>query len=252
MRGNDWSAFDVLGLREGASLNDVRNAWRVKAKVLHPDFGGDAVLFDVALKAYEELMNALSDAPHSSESAGQSQPTPPAPTTQTPSEPDEQTRQEYAERVAAFLAEQDALRAGWTYNSYVTPFQIILTFLASTALAALSLWLRVSGILAHIFHIQGNRELLFGSSYSGVPSFAGMGHLKGMAAMTIALSLIFGSLWIFRLRKAHFYLPEKVLYGSALTAMLFGGEYLVHGWITLWFALGAAGYFYIIKKLNVD
>ena len=53
----EWTAYDALGLRPGATQDEIKAAWKVKAKALHPDFGGDSELFDRAARAYEELSN---------------------------------------------------------------------------------------------------------------------------------------------------------------------------------------------------
>jgi hypothetical protein len=49
------SAWSVLGLAPGASLDDVKRAFRKKALETHPDQGGDAEAFRGAQGAYEKL-----------------------------------------------------------------------------------------------------------------------------------------------------------------------------------------------------
>ncbi len=46
----------VLGVAEGASKADIRAAYRQKARVLHPDKGGDPNAFLKVQRAYRELV----------------------------------------------------------------------------------------------------------------------------------------------------------------------------------------------------
>lgn len=50
------SAWAVLGLTPAASLQDVKQAYRAKALVAHPDHGGDAAAFRELTRAYEKLV----------------------------------------------------------------------------------------------------------------------------------------------------------------------------------------------------
>jgi DnaJ-class molecular chaperone len=45
----------VLGVRPGASQEEIRAAWRRVAKATHPDNGGDPDAFAAAAEAYERL-----------------------------------------------------------------------------------------------------------------------------------------------------------------------------------------------------
>jgi hypothetical protein len=47
--------YDVLGVRPGASADEVRAAWRRKVLTAHPDRGGDEAAFAEALEAYQAL-----------------------------------------------------------------------------------------------------------------------------------------------------------------------------------------------------
>jgi hypothetical protein len=50
--------FDVLGIPHDATLHDIREAFRNKAKKLHPDVGGEEWAFRVLVQAYESLSQA--------------------------------------------------------------------------------------------------------------------------------------------------------------------------------------------------
>jgi hypothetical protein len=51
---NSVSAEKMLGLDEGAGADDVKKKYRQLMKVLHPDQGGSAYLFDLIKKAYDD------------------------------------------------------------------------------------------------------------------------------------------------------------------------------------------------------
>jgi hypothetical protein len=46
---------EVLGVRPGASPDEVRAAWRRRARATHPDRGGDEEAFSEVLEAYRRL-----------------------------------------------------------------------------------------------------------------------------------------------------------------------------------------------------
>jgi len=50
------SPFKQLGLSEFASIAEVKQAFRDKAKYLHPDKGGSAVVFNQTVKAYKSAL----------------------------------------------------------------------------------------------------------------------------------------------------------------------------------------------------
>ncbi len=52
-KGND--PYAVLGLSRGATLAEVRRAWRQKALLHHPDRGGSAEDFMAAKRAYDTI-----------------------------------------------------------------------------------------------------------------------------------------------------------------------------------------------------
>jgi curved DNA-binding protein CbpA len=47
--------YEALGVAADASTDDIRSAYRRKAKATHPDHGGDAAAFDEVTKAYDLL-----------------------------------------------------------------------------------------------------------------------------------------------------------------------------------------------------
>ncbi len=46
----------ALGLRQGSTAQQVRQAYRQKARALHPDAGGDAAAFIALRSVYEEAL----------------------------------------------------------------------------------------------------------------------------------------------------------------------------------------------------
>ncbi len=54
------SAWAVLGLEAGATLDDVKLAFRKRAFETHPDRGGDPAAFREVRRAYERLVSKLS------------------------------------------------------------------------------------------------------------------------------------------------------------------------------------------------
>src|SRR5262249_51381907 len=48
----------VLGVEPGASLHEIREAYRRKAKLHHPDIGGEVWAFRIVAQAYEMLSTA--------------------------------------------------------------------------------------------------------------------------------------------------------------------------------------------------
>ncbi len=54
----DIDAADVLGVTIDATLQDIHQAYRTRAKKHHPDVGGDEWAFRIVTRAYELLSNA--------------------------------------------------------------------------------------------------------------------------------------------------------------------------------------------------
>lgn len=52
------SLYEILGVNKGASRDEIRDAYRCKAKETHPDRGGDDKKFAVFAKAYEVLIDS--------------------------------------------------------------------------------------------------------------------------------------------------------------------------------------------------
>jgi hypothetical protein len=55
-------AYGTLGLEPGASLEEIKGAYRARVKEAHPDVGGDARRFHWVQRAYEHLMALHSEA----------------------------------------------------------------------------------------------------------------------------------------------------------------------------------------------
>ncbi|EKX47396.1 hypothetical protein GUITHDRAFT_46399, partial [Guillardia theta CCMP2712] len=47
--------YRTLGLKPKCTAEDIKKAYREKARVLHPDFGGDPSAWQKLLKSYEIL-----------------------------------------------------------------------------------------------------------------------------------------------------------------------------------------------------
>ena len=53
----DLTPWEILGINEGSSADEIRSAFRGKAKKLHPDYGGDAEEFMQLESAAEQLLS---------------------------------------------------------------------------------------------------------------------------------------------------------------------------------------------------
>ena len=73
---------DVLGVPEGASLEDIKKAFRTKAKLTHPDLGGSPSEWKIISDAYSRLIGPSRTGPTSPSSPP---PPPPGATKPTPS-----------------------------------------------------------------------------------------------------------------------------------------------------------------------
>lgn len=55
------SCFAALGLTDTATASEVRQAYHDKARLLHPDLGGDPDTFDALRKNYSEALQKLAE-----------------------------------------------------------------------------------------------------------------------------------------------------------------------------------------------
>jgi DnaJ-domain-containing protein 1 len=55
--GEEDKYFQVLGLKRSASQEDIKHAFREKARETHPDKGGDEEEFKIVREAYEYLIS---------------------------------------------------------------------------------------------------------------------------------------------------------------------------------------------------
>ncbi|MCX5743390.1 MAG: J domain-containing protein [Proteobacteria bacterium] len=59
----ELSAWAILELPQGAPLDDIKRAYRTRARATHPDHGGDADEFRRVQRAYERLATPSSASP---------------------------------------------------------------------------------------------------------------------------------------------------------------------------------------------
>jgi len=52
----DDVCYHILGVTPSATLNEIRRAYRRKAKQFHPDHGGDPDIMNALTRAYEHIM----------------------------------------------------------------------------------------------------------------------------------------------------------------------------------------------------
>jgi hypothetical protein len=75
----DFDPCEILGVGPTASLQEIRDAYRARSKLYHPDAGGDAWAFRVLARAYESLSQARVASRAFEEQRGASPPAPRAP-----------------------------------------------------------------------------------------------------------------------------------------------------------------------------
>jgi curved DNA-binding protein CbpA len=77
----------ILGLEPGASLREIRDAYRLKVSKHHPDHGGDEWAFRIVVRSYEVLSTARVAGRAAQEVVQSSAPGRPAPFHRVPSDP---------------------------------------------------------------------------------------------------------------------------------------------------------------------
>ncbi|MBA3822577.1 MAG: J domain-containing protein [Ktedonobacterales bacterium] len=53
--------YDLLGIENGATKREIKNAYRRQARKVHPDKGGDEAAFKVLYAAYRQLLTITKD-----------------------------------------------------------------------------------------------------------------------------------------------------------------------------------------------
>jgi DnaJ domain len=59
MMGRDMNPYRLLGVSPGCTLEEVKQAYRTKARRAHPDLGGDAIAFIEVSEAYKQILDEL-------------------------------------------------------------------------------------------------------------------------------------------------------------------------------------------------
>ncbi len=54
-------SYTLLGIEQGASKREIKNAYRRQARKLHPDKGGDEAAFKALYAAYRQLLTITKD-----------------------------------------------------------------------------------------------------------------------------------------------------------------------------------------------
>src|SRR3954469_6616236 len=85
--GFDIDPSTILGVGPGASLQEIREAYRQKARKHHPDHGGDEWAFRIVVRSYEVLSTARVAGRAAQEVVKSSSPERPAPFHHMPSDP---------------------------------------------------------------------------------------------------------------------------------------------------------------------
>jgi hypothetical protein len=79
-------AYETLGIARNCTKEEARNAFRARARSVHPDRGGDVAAFIQLRHAYEQIMSELAHAPLAS--ARTAKPDSPRDRPQRPPDPD--------------------------------------------------------------------------------------------------------------------------------------------------------------------
>ena len=60
LSGVHKSPYSVLGIKDGASVEEAKKAYRVLCRKYHPDNGGDKDMFDAVNKAWNDIQTIQS------------------------------------------------------------------------------------------------------------------------------------------------------------------------------------------------
>ena len=247
---NSFSPNDVLGVRADATAEEIKAKWREKVKVLHPDAGGDPVLFDITLKAYESALKNLENKEKQSNQTSQDNPKAQSSQHRGPTFPYDNVRtpkygSANAGKASGKQEETKVESSGKKKRRYpaemreISIKEIVITFFIFCGLVAGSIFARFSGLNRSLLGISLTQKMAGGhnlvdSSLPSIKIFPG-GYL-GVIKYSIILGLCFGALWLNRARRAHFPLIEKIVLGFVFFSLIFWGEYILIG-IRLWVIL---------------
>ena len=270
MRADRLAAYATLGLGVEASEDEIKSAWKSKAKALHPDAGGDAAGFDRALKAYKLLLTEWepSELPGWRYDINNPIYDPPFAGSYGPY----RNREEWHRRNSARLRRADGSRRPsfhvkeyvfwWRYaelkayekefrardarhshartvarNPYyraVSALERVTYWLAALLLCGLGSYARISGLTYRIVRPGIGQSILWGK-WLGVPRIVADTpfHMTGVVIGNLLAAVVIGSLWALRSSRGRFSTIEQRGVGTVVVLLTLGGEFIVVGKVTL-------------------
>lgn len=212
-------ALKILGVSSNCSIDQVRSAWKMKAKQLHPDAGGDPAAFDKALKAYEAVLGYIQEGPAApgtqrSQATPQPKPQPkPQPATWVYSKPERKpTAPAKTAKPVRWITATERAQVSFLW----------------IAISYLGLWARLSGSTYSVLQIKPGRKTIMGWTYYDpiqVQSVPG-GYLA-IGAYVAAFGFILGWFWLARSKRSSFKTVEKFLVATVLVSISFAGEFIL-------------------------
>jgi hypothetical protein len=230
-----WAAHEVLGVPQDATKEQVRAAWRAQARVLHPDRGGSAALFDLSQQAYREMMersdNPRAGTPSTPNGHGTTRPAPPGGT--------------YSPRGSSRPTPSAPVQVPGTQALW------IIHVLIATALTFGALLTRYIAFPERFLGVPKGARMIGGrdSVYYDVPEVSDVpGGLIGIAVIAFILATPAATLWFTRSLRPKFSLIEKAATFFVFASVALAGEFFLHSW--RWLLLLAAGFMYAIYFAN--